>query len=83
MKEKENCLVKFFEENADNKDELEMILYLRDRIKEIKKEREKLKKDMMEEFKEREQNINRYKSAQQSLEYELRFSALFGCNFSS
>lgn len=81
--EKENCLVKFFEENADNKDELEMILYLRDRIKEIKKEREKLKKDMMEEFKEREQNINRYKSAQQSLEYELRFSALFGCNFSS
>ena len=81
-KEKENGLVKFFEDNADNKEELEMILFLRDRIKEIQKEKESMRKDMLEQFKEREKDMNRYKNAQQSLEYELRCSALFGCNFS-
>ena len=80
--ERQNCLIKFFEENANNKDELEMILILRDKIKEIKQQREKMKKAMFEKLEEKAKNKNRYTNPQQSLEYELAFSALFGCNFS-
>lgn len=80
--ERQNCLIKFFEENANNKDELEMILILRDKIKEIKQQREKMKKAMFEKLEEKAKNQNRYTNPQQSLEYELAFSALFGCNFS-
>jgi hypothetical protein len=80
---KENCLVKFFAENKDNQHELELILELRDKIKQTKNERERLKKEMIDDFKYKlKNNKNRYVNAKTSLRYDLIFSALFGCNFS-
>ena len=76
--EKENLILKFFEEQPKNRIILKVILELREQIKNIQKERNEEKKKMVEKMKEIEQNMDRYANTKKSVEMDLIFSALFG-----
>ena len=78
--EKENLILKFFEEQPKNRIILKVILELREQIKNLQKERNEEKKKMIEKIKEMEQNMDRYENTKKSLETDLILSALFGSN---
>ena len=80
--EKENLILKFFEQNPLNKIQLKLIFELREQIKKIQEERYEEKKRMYQKMKERESNLDRYANTKLSVEVDLVFSALFGSNFS-
>ncbi len=80
--EKENLILKFFEQNPLNKIQLKLIFELREQIKKIQQERYEEKKRMYQKMKERERNLDRYANTKLSVEVDLVFSALFGSNFS-
>ena len=80
--EKENLILKFFEQNPLNKIQLKLIFELREQIKKIQEERYEEKKRMYQKMKERERNLDRYANTKLSVEVDLVFSALFGSNFS-
>ena len=80
--EKENLILKFFEQNPQNKIILKVIFELREQIKKIQEERYEEKRKMYEKMKERESNLDRYANTKLSVEVDLVFSALFGSNFS-
>ena len=81
-KDKENLILKFFEQNPLNKIQLKLIFELREQIKKIQEERYEEKKRMYQKMKERESNLDRYANTKLSVEVDLVFSALFGSNFS-
>ena len=81
-KDKENLILKFFEQNPQNKIILKVIFELREQIKKIQEERYEEKRKMYEKMKERESNLDRYANTKLSVEVDLVFSALFGSNFS-
>ena len=76
--EKENLILKFFEQQPKNRIILKVILELREQIKNIQKKRNEEKKKMIEKIKEMEQNKDRYANTKMSVEFDLIFSALFG-----
>ena len=76
--EKENLILKFFEQQPKNRIILKVILELREQIKNTQKERNEEKKKMIEKIKEMEQNKDRYANTKMSVEFDLIFSALFG-----
>ena len=78
----QNVLHDFLERNTENKIELEMILELREKMKQIKMIREKAKKEMIEELKLKRNQDGILMNAKLSLRNDLVFSALFGSNFS-
>ena len=78
----QNVLHNFFEHNKENKIELEMILELRDKMKNLKMTREKAKKVMIEEITMKRNIEGIQTNAKVSLRNDLVFSALFGNNFS-
>ena len=80
--EKENLILKFFEQNPRNKIQIRVIFELREQIKKIQEERYEEKKRMYQKMKERESNLDRYANTKLSVEVDLVFSALFGSNFS-
>ena len=78
--EKENLILKFFEQDPKNKMVLKIILQLRKEINKIAEKRNEDRKKMIEKIKEREKNTDRYANPALSIEFDLIYSALFGTN---
>ena len=75
-----NEILHFIEQNENSKGFLEIILNIRARLNYLSKYKEKIKNDQLTLFKLSQNSNKRFTSAKSSLQYDLIFSALFGCN---
>ena len=75
-----NNVLAFIEKNQNTKEYLEIILNIRARLNYLMKLKEELKKEQINLFKLHQGSNKRFTSAKSSLQYDLIFSALFGCN---
>lgn len=75
-----NEILHFIEQNENSKGFLEIILNIRARLNYLSKYKEKLKNDQLTLFKLSQNSNKRFTNAKSSLQYDLIFSALFGCN---
>ena len=75
-----NNVLEYIEKNQNTKDYLEIILNIRARLNYLTKLKSEKKKEQIDLFKLHQGNNKRFTNAKSSLQYDLIFSALFGCN---
>ena len=75
-----NEILSYLQQNEQNRDFLEIILNIRARLDYLKKLREKIKNEQLISFKISNHVYQRFLNAKHSLQHDLIFSALFGCN---
>jgi tRNA threonylcarbamoyladenosine modification (KEOPS) complex Cgi121 subunit len=78
--EKFNEILCFLQRNEQSMEFLEIILNIRARLDYLKKLREKIKNEQLMSFKISNHVYQRFLNAKHSLQHDLIFSALFGCN---
>ena len=75
-----NNVLEYIEKNQNTKDYLEIILNIRARLNYLTKLKSEKKKEQIDLFKLHQGNNKRFTNAKSSLQCDLIFSALFGCN---
>ena len=75
-----NNVLEYIEKNQNTKDYLEITLNIRARLNYLSKLKSEKKKEQITLFKLHQGNNKRFTNPKSSLQYDLIFSALFGCN---
>ena len=80
LMKKYEVMLEYIEKNQNTKDYLEITLNIRARLNYLSKLKSEKKKEQITLFKLHQGNNKRFTNPKSSLQYDLSFSALFGCN---